>query len=48
MMIVKQIDKLDMALQAIVYRNQQDIDTSQFIESAMAKISDSSLLKLID
>ena len=45
---VKQIDKLDMALQAIVYRNEQDIDTSQFIESAIAKINDSSLLKLID
>ena len=45
---VKQIDKLDMALQAIVYRNEQGIDTSQFIESAIAKINDSSLLKLID
>ena len=45
---VKQIDKLDMALQAIVYRTEQAIDTSQFIESAIAKISDSSLLKLID
>lgn len=44
---VKQIDKLDMALQAIIYRNEQDIDTSQFIESAMAKISDPGLLKLI-
>ena len=45
---VKQIDKLDMALQAIVYRTEQGIDTSQFIESAIAKINDSSLLKLID
>ena len=45
---VKQIDKLDMALQEIVYRTEQAIDTSQFIESAIAKISDSSLLKLID
>jgi putative hydrolase of HD superfamily len=45
---VKQIDKLDMALQAIVYRTEQGVDTSQFIESAIAKISDSSLLKLID
>ena len=44
---VKQIDKLDMALQATIYRNEQDIDTSQFIESAMAKISDPGLLKLI-
>jgi putative hydrolase of HD superfamily len=45
---VKQIDKLDMALQAIVYRTEQGVDTSQFIESAIAKINDSSLLKLID
>ena len=45
---VKQIDKLDMALQAMVYRNEQGVDTSQFIESAIAKINDSSLLTLID
>ena len=45
---VKQIDKLDMALQAVIYRNEQAIDTSQFIESARAKISDSSLLSLLD
>jgi putative hydrolase of HD superfamily len=45
---VKQIDKLDMALQAVIYRNEQAIDTSQFIESARAKITDSSLLSLLD
>lgn len=45
---VKQIDKLDMALQAMVYRNEQAIDTSQFIESARAKITDPSLLSLFD
>ena len=45
---VKQIDKLDMALQAMIYRNEQAIDTSQFIESARAKITDSSQLSLLD
>lgn len=44
---VKQIDKLDMALQAMVYRNEQGVDTSQFIASAINKIGDSELLKLI-
>ena len=44
---VKQIDKLDMALQAMIYRNEQGIDTSEFIESARKKIHDSQLKELI-
>ena len=44
---VKQIDKLDMALQAVIYRNEQGVDTSEFIESARKKIHDSNLQELI-
>ena len=44
---VKQIDKLDMALQAMIYRNEQGVDTSEFIESARKKIHDSNLQELI-
>ena len=44
---VKQIDKLDMALQAMIYRNEQGVDTSGFIESARKKIHDSQLQELI-
>lgn len=45
---VKQIDKLDMGLQAIVYQNQQGLDLFEFISSAKAKISDSDLLDFLD
>ena len=45
---VKQIDKLDMGLQAILYQNQQGLDLSEFISSAKAKISDSDLLNFFD
>jgi len=45
---VKQIDKLDMGLQAILYQNQQGLDLSEFISSAKAKISDSDLLNFLD
>ncbi len=44
---VKQIDKLDMALQAVIYRNEQGVDTSEFIESARKKIHDTNLQELI-
>ena len=44
---VKQIDKLDMALQAMIYRNEQGVDTSEFIDSARKKIHDSQLQELI-
>ena len=45
---VKQIDKLDMGLQAILYQNQQGLDLSEFITSAKARISDSGLLDFLD
>ena len=44
---VKQIDKLDMSLQAMIYRTEQGVDTSEFIESARKKIHDSHLQELI-
>ena len=44
---VKQIDKLDMALQAMIYRNEQGVDTSEFIDSARKKIHDAQLQELI-
>lgn len=37
---VKQIDKLDMGLQAMLYQSQQGIDLSEFIISAKSKIYD--------
>ena len=37
--LVHQLDKLDMALQAIRYRQQQGADTTEFIDSAMARLS---------
>ena len=45
---VKQIDKLDMGLQAILYQNQQGLDLSEFLMSAKAKISDADLLEILD
>ena len=45
---VKQIDKLDMGLQAILYQNQQDIVLSEFIESAKSKLSNKELLGILD
>lgn len=45
---VKQIDKLDMGLQALHYQNKTDIDLSEFIESAKSKILDENLLSLLD
>ena len=45
---VKQIDKLDMGLQAILYQNQQGLDLSEFLVSAKAKISDADLLEILE
>ena len=45
---VKQIDKLDMGLQAILYQTKQDITLDEFIESAKSKISDKNLLEFLD
>jgi putative hydrolase of HD superfamily len=47
-MFVKQLDKLDMGLQAKVYQNQQGLDLKEFIESAERKISDPSLRSLME
>ena len=45
---VKQIDKLDMGLQAIIYQNKQDITLDEFIASAKSKISDENLHRFLD
>ena len=45
---VKQIDKLDMGLQAILYQNEQGLDLSEFLVSAKAKISDADLCQILE
>ena len=45
---VKQIDKLDMGLQAMLYQNKQGLDLSEFLVSAKAKISDVDLLQILE
>ena len=45
---VKQIDKLDMGLQATLYQTNQNITLDEFIESAKSKISDENLLAFLD
>ena len=45
---VKQIDKLDMGLQAILYQNEQGLDLAEFLTSAKAKISDDDLLQILE
>lgn len=45
---VKQIDKLDMGLQAIMYQNKQEIALAEFIASAKSKISDKNLLRFLE
>ena len=45
---VKQIDKLDMGLQAIFYQNEQGLDLAEFLVSAKAKISDVNLLQILE
>ena len=45
---VKQIDKLDMGLQAILYQNEQGLDLSEFLISAKAKISDADLCQILE
>ena len=44
---VKQLDKLDMGLQAMIYESKQDIDLSEFKSSALSKISNLELSSLI-
>ncbi|MDG1548994.1 MAG: HD domain-containing protein [Candidatus Poseidoniaceae archaeon] len=45
---VKQIDKLDMGLQAILYQTKQVVSLEEFVESAKSKISDENLLRFFD
>ena len=45
---VKQIDKLDMGLQAILYQTKQDIVLEEFITSAKSKITNKNLLRFLD
>ena len=45
---VKQIDKLDMGLQAIMYQTKQDIALEEFITSAKSKITNKNLLRFLD
>jgi len=44
---VRQLDKLDMGLQAMIYENRQGLDLSEFKQSALSKISNSELSSLI-
>lgn len=44
---VKQLDKLDMALQAEIYQTDQGISLEEFIESARGKIEDEELQSLL-
>lgn len=44
---VKQIDKLDMGLQAMIYQDQQKLDLIEFINSAQSRISDDNLSKYL-
>lgn len=45
---VKQIDKLEMAMQSAVYTRQYDKNLEEFIESARAQITDKKLIKFLD
>jgi len=45
---VKQLDKLDMGLQAKVYQQEQGVDLDEFITSAKQRISESTLSSYLD
>lgn len=45
---VKQIDKLEMAMQAAVYSKQYGKDLNEFIESARKQITDKKLISFLD
>lgn len=45
---VKQIDKLEMAMQAAVYAKQYGKNLDEFIDSARARITDKKLIKLLN
>lgn len=44
---VKQLDKLDMGLQAMIYESKQGLDLSEFKSSALSKITNFELSSLI-
>ena len=44
---VKQLDKLDMGLQAMIYESKQGLDLSEFKNSALSKITNFELSSLI-
>ena len=44
---VKQLDKLDMALQAEIYQADQGISLEEFIESARLRIEDEEIKNLL-
>jgi putative hydrolase of HD superfamily len=45
---VKQIDKLEMAMQSVVYVKQYGKNLDEFIESARARITDKKLIEFLD
>lgn len=45
--LVKACDKLDMALQAARYESRQGIDTREFVDSALARLSDPTFCALV-
>ena len=45
---VKQLDKLDMGMQAILYQRQQDLSLDEFILSAKSKIDDTTLRQQLE
>ena len=44
---VKQLDKLDMALQAEIYQSEHGISLEEFIESARLRINDDELKNIL-
>lgn len=45
---VKQLDKLDMGLQAKVYQREQGLDLTEFLESAQRRLNDGNLASMLD
>ena len=45
---IKQLDRLDMALQALIYARTHQVDTSEFVRSAMAIIDHPALRPLVE
>ncbi|MFK7931582.1 MAG: HD domain-containing protein [Myxococcota bacterium] len=45
---VRQLDRLDMAIQAIRYQRDQGVDTTEFLDSARRVVTDPALLTLLN